>query len=119
LSERSRGQSFANEPTVAAHVQTGAPCSSLSRSTPLSIVAERLQPLKVPRSRAGRGSRSRRSGRAVAQTTEAPEGVVPGVCARDPERRAVAGDRARFTVRFRVFHPLLTTAEESFLCEPS
>ena len=53
LSERSRGQSFAHEPTVAAHVQTGAPCSSLSRSTPLSIVAERLQPLKLPRSRAG------------------------------------------------------------------
>src|SRR5829696_9714572 len=36
--------------------------------------------------------------RALARTTEAPEGVMPGVRARDPKRRAVAGDRARLAV---------------------
>ena len=53
LSERSRGQSVDHASTVVAQVQIGAPCSSLSRSTPLSIRAESTQPLKSPRSASG------------------------------------------------------------------
>jgi hypothetical protein len=53
VSECSRGQSLDHASAVLAQVQIGAPCSSLSIATPLSIRAESTQPRKSPRSVSG------------------------------------------------------------------